>query len=299
TGSIAAGGTLGILIPPSIMLVLMAQQAEISVGKLFAAAIIPGFLLAFLYIMYILILCNFKPHLAPLVSKHELSEVSTRKLYLTCAKSLIPPALLVLAVLGSIFLGFATPTEASALGAFVSLLLIIIYRKFSWLKLYEACIQTAKTNAMVIFILCGASCFTVVFTSIGGEEIVTKLLVHSGLGKWPVFILMMFIVFLLGMFIDWLGIVLICLPIFLPIAEQLGFNKVWFVTIIAVNLQASFLTPPFGYALFYLSGITPSDINIIHIYKGIIPFVCLMLFGLFLCVIFPNIILWLPNLIVS
>lgn len=299
TGSIAAGGTLGILIPPSIMLVVMAQQAEVSVGELFAAAIFPGFILTFLYLLYIIILCYFKPNIAPSVSEDELSHLSNKTLYLYFLKALLPPSILVLGVLGSIFAGIATPTEAAGLGAFIAFLMVIAYKKFTWKGLFEACIQTAKTNAMVIFILCGASCFTAVFLGIGGGDVVTNFILGSGLGKWPIFFLMMLIVFLLGMFIDWLGIVLVCFPIFLPIAEQLGFNKIWFVIIIAVNLQASFLTPPFGYALFYLAGIAPSSVNITHIYKGIIPFVCLMLTGLVICVIFPELVLWLPRMIVT
>ena len=255
TGGIAAGGTLGILIPPSIMLVVMAQQAALSVGELFAAAVFPGFVLAFLYLTYIIILCWLKPEIGPAASEEELASISTINVLLKCLKSLVPPAVLVLGVLGSIFAGVATPTEAAGLGAFISFFMVIAYRKFSWAGLYKACVQTAKTNAMVIFILCGASCFTGVFLGIGGGEVVTDFILGSGLGRWEIFIIMMIIVFLLGMFIDWLGIVLICFPIFLPIAQQLEFNKLWFVVIIAVNLQASFLTPPFGYALFYLAGI--------------------------------------------
>ena len=299
TGGIAAGGTLGILIPPSIMLVVMAQQAALSVGELFAAAVFPGFVLAFLYLSYIIIVCWLRPEIGPAASEEELASISTINVLLKCLKSLVPPGVLVLGVLGSIFAGVATPTEAAGLGAFISFFMVIAYRKFSWSGLYRACVQTAKTNAMVIFILCGASCFTGVFLGIGGGEVVTDFILGSGLGRWQIFIIMMLIVFLLGMFIDWLGIVLICFPIFLPIAQQLEFNKLWFVVVIAVNLQASFLTPPFGYALFYLAGIAPSDINITHIYKGILPFVGLMLAGLTLCVLFPDLILWLPSVIVS
>lgn len=298
TGGIAAGGTLGILIPPSIMLVVMAEQATLSVGELFAAAVFPGFVLAFLYLSYILIACGINPEWGPPATKEELAAISFGKVLLKALKSLAPPAILVLGVLGSIFAGIATPTEAAGLGAFLTFFMVIAYRKFTWRGFYAACLQTAKTNAMVIFILCGASCFTAVFLGIGGGEVVTDFIVGSGLSKWSIFILMMVIVFFLGMFIDWLGIVLICFPIFLPIAEQLDFNKVWFVIMIAVNLQASFLTPPFGYALFYLSGIAPPGVNLSHIYRGIIPFVILMLIGLFICAFFPQLVLWLPGVLV-
>lgn len=297
TGGIAAGGTLGILIPPSIMLVVMAQQATLSVGELFAAAVFPGIVLTFLYLVYILVACGIKPEWGPPASKEELAAISTGKILLKALKSLLPPAILVLGVLGSIFSGVATPTEAAGLGAFLTFLMVIAYQKFTWVGFYRACIQTAKTNAMVIFILCGASCFTAVFLGVGGAEVVTEFIVGSGLSKASIFILMMVIVFFLGMFIDWLGIVLICFPIFLPISDQLGFNRIWFVIMIAVNLQASFLTPPFGYALFYLAGIAPAGVNLTHIYKGIIPFVILMLVGLAICAFFPELVLWLPQML--
>lgn len=299
TGGIAAGGTLGILIPPSIMLVVMAQQATLSVGELFAAAVFPGFVLAFLYLTYILIACWIKPDWGPPASEEELTAVSTSKVLLKCLKSLVPPAILVMGVLGSIFAGIATPTEAAGLGAFLTFLMVLAYRKFTWPGFYRACVQTAKTNAMVIFILCGATCFTGVFLGIGGGGVVTEFILGTGMGKWAIFALMMVIVFFLGMFIDWLGIVLICFPIFLPIAQQLGFNKVWFVIMIAVNLQASFLTPPFGYALFYLAGIAPAGVNLMHIYRGVVPFVVLMLVGLTVCILFPELVLWLPAVLVK
>lgn len=297
TGAIAAGGTLGILLPPSIMLVVMAQQATLSVGELFAAAIFPGLVLSFLYSVYILIVCGIKPEWGPPASREELAAISTGKILLKAAKSLIPPSILMLGVLGSIFAGVATPTEAAGLGAFLTFLMVIAYRKFTWSSFYGACIQTAKTNAMVIFILCGASCFTVVFLGLGGGDFVTDLIVGTGLSSGAIFVLMMVIVFFLGMFIDWLGIVLICFPIFLPIADQLDFNRTWFVIMIAMNLQASFLTPPFGYALFYLAGIAPVGVNLAHIYRGIIPFVILMLIGLCICAIFPGLVLWLPSML--
>ncbi len=299
TGGIAAGGTLGILIPPSIMLVVMAQQATLSVGELFAAAVFPGIVLAFLYLSYIVVACWAKPEWGPSASEEELAAVSTRKVLLQSVKSLVPPAILVLGVLGSIFLGVSTPTEAAGLGAFLTFFMVVAYRKFTWNGFYKACLQTAKTNAMVIFILCGASCFTGVFLGIGGGEVVTEFILGSGFGKWTIFAFMMVIVFFLGMFIDWLGIVLICFPIFLPIADQLEFNRVWFVVIIAVNLQASFLTPPFGYALFYLAGIAPPGVDLMHIYRGVVPFVLLMLVGLVICVLFPQLVLWLPSVLVQ
>ena len=298
-GSICAGGTLGILIPPSIMLVVMASQATLSVGKLFAGAIFPGFILSALYMGYIAIRCFLKPELGPPISREERAKVTNLQVAMMVLKSLVPPMVLILGVLGSIFLGVATPTEASGVGAFLAFLMVVAYRKFSWQGLYQAVMQTAKTTTMVIMILCGATCFTGVFLGVGGGDVVTSFVMELGLGKWGTFWVMMAIVFLLGMFIDWIGIVLICFPLFLPIAKQLGFDPIWFVIMMAVNLQASFLTPPFGYALFYIKGVDPEGIDIRKVYRGIIPFVILMVIGLLICASFPDAIMWLPNLLID
>jgi len=298
TGCIAAGGTLGILIPPSIMLVVMGSEATLSVGKLFAAAVIPGLILSTLYMVYVGVVCWLRHDWGPALSEEERTRYSTRQVLLRCLKSLVPPMLLILGVLGSIFTGIATPTEASGVGAFLAFLMVLAYRRFTWRGLYEAVLATAKITSMVIILLCGASCFTGVFLGIGGGEVVTSFLLGMGLGKWGTYAVMMLIVLILGMFIDWIGIVLICFPLFLPIAKELGFNKLWFVMMIAVNLQASFLTPPFGYALFYLKGVAPPEVTIEDIYKGIVPFVVLMIIGLVICTVFPQTVLWLPSTVV-
>ena len=296
TGVIAAGGTLGILIPPSIMLVVMGDQAGLSVGKLFMAAIIPGFILGILYMSYILVRCNLKPELGPPLSLEERAMVPVKKRVTMSVVYLIPPMVLILGVLGSIFFGIATPTEAAAIGAFLSLVMMFAYRRFSWGAFRVAVWQTAKTNCMVIVILCGATCFTGVFLGVGGGSVVSNLVLGLGLGKWGIFAVMMFIVFFLGMFLDWIGIVLIAFPLFLPIAQSLGFDPLWFVMMIAINLQASFLTPPFGYALFYLKGTAPEGVTLMHIYRGIIPFVLLMIVGLLICICLPQLTLWLPSI---
>jgi len=298
-GSICAGGTLGILIPPSIMLVVMASEATLSVGKLFAGAVIPGIILAGLYMVYVAIRCFLKPEMGPSVSKEERAQVTNIQLFFMVLKSLVPPMILILGVLGSLFFGVATPTEASGVGAFLAFIMVIAYRKFSWRGLYQAVVQTAKTNTMVLMILCGATCFTGVFLGVGGGDVVTDFVMGLGLGKWGTFWVMMAVVFILGMFIDWIGIVLICFPLFLPISKEFGFDPIWFVIMIAVNLQASFLTPPFGYALFYIKGVDPEGINIQEVYKGIVPFVALMILGLLICALFPQVVMWLPNLIVE
>lgn len=298
-GAIAAGGSLGILIPPSIMLVILGSYAQISVGQLFAAALMPGLLLATLYALYAGILTYFNPEYGPPVSEEELSQTSRKEITIMLLKMALPPIVLILGVLGSIFAGWATTTEAASLGAFLTLLMVIIYGKFSFKMLHEAVADTARTSAMVLFVVIGATAFTGVFMAIGGMRTVAGTLSALGLGPWGIFLLMMALTFILGMFLDWLGIVLICVPIFLPLATQAGFEPLWFVMMMALVLQTSFLTPPFGYALFYLEGVAPPGVTLGHIYRGVIPFVGLIIFGAVLCAIFPQIITWLPNLIFS
>jgi tripartite ATP-independent transporter DctM subunit len=298
-GAICAGGTLGILIPPSIMLVVMGSEASLSVGKLFAGAVIPGLILAALYTAYIAIRCYRNPEMGPPISQEELDQVTKKQIAFMVLKSLIPPVILILGVLGTLFTGIATPTEASGGGAFLAFLLVLAYGKFSWHNLQQAVVKTARTSTMVLIVLVGATCFTGVFLGNGGGDVVTEFVLGMGFGKWGTFAIMQIIVFVLGMFIDWIGIVLICFPLFLPIAEQIGFDKLWFVVIMAVNLQCSFLTPPFGYALFYLRGIAVEGVETIDIYKGIVPYVVLMIVGLIICTVFPQTVTWLPTLVVK
>ncbi|MBW2208466.1 MAG: TRAP transporter large permease subunit [Deltaproteobacteria bacterium] len=298
-GSICAGGTLGILIPPSIMLVVMADQGAVSVGKLFAGAVIPGLILSGLYILYILIHCYFKPQDGPAITKEEMAAVSKGQIAVMVIKSLIPPLILIMGVLGSIFMGLATPTEAAGVGAFLALCLSLAYGKFTWKGLYTSVVNTARTTSMVVIILVTASCFSSVFMGSGGGDVVQELILESGFGKWGMFIIMMIILFFLGMFIDWIGIILICFPLFLPIAADLGFDKIWFIVIMAVMLQDSFLTPPFGYALFYLKGVAPPEVSTADVYWGAFPFWRLMELGLIICVIWPGSITWLPSLLID
>lgn len=298
TGTVAAGGTLGIIIPPSIMLILMADQSNSSVGKLFAGGLIPGVLLAFLYFTYIAITTWLDPRKGPALSKEERAAVSTPQLIRMLLVSMVPPLLLIFGVLGSLWLGVATPTEASGIGAFVALLLMIAYGRFSWRSFVEAIRQSTRTSCMVIAVIIGASLFTVVFLGVGGGRVATDLVTaFADYGRWSVFAVMMLIVFALGFLIDWIGIILITFPIFLPIARSLGFDEVWFIIMIAVNLQASFLTPPVGYALFYIKGTAPSSVRLWDIYRGIVPFVALQIFGIVLLAMFPDLITFLPNLV--
>jgi tripartite ATP-independent transporter DctM subunit len=296
-GSICAGGTLGILIPPSIMLVLMGSYAGVPVGQLFMGALIPGALLSGLYILYIAVVCFIKPEWGPALTAEERAEVSTKQVIIDCLKNLFPPALLIASVLGAIFAGVATPTEAAGMGAFVALLMMIAYGRFSFKIIKDSVIATSTVTSMVLFIVVGATCFTGVFIGLGGDELVEVAILSVG-SKWGSFALMMLIVLFLGMFIDWIGITMICLPLFVPIARDLGFNELWFVMMIAMNLQMSFLTPPLGYAFFYFKGAggATSQIEMIEIYRGMIPFILIMLSALALCILFPQTVLYLPEM---
>ncbi|HON95912.1 MAG TPA: TRAP transporter large permease subunit, partial [Deltaproteobacteria bacterium] len=281
----------------SIMLVLMASEATISVGQLFAGAVIPGLILAALYMLYVGIRCVINPKLGPPISREERAAITNMQLFKMVMKSLVPPMILILGVLGSIFFGIATPTEAAGVGAFLAFIMVLAYGKFTWKGLYQAVMQSAKTNCMVIIILCGATCFTGVFLGIGGGDVVTDFVNGLGLGKWGTFWVMQLIVLVLGAFLDWIGIVLICFPLFLPIAQDLGFDSIWFVICMAVNLQASFVTPPFGYALFYIKGVDPDNIDIKEVYKGIVPFVLLIIVGLAIVTYFPQTVTWLGSFV--
>jgi len=295
SGAVCAGGTLGILIPPSIMLVLYGPMAEISVGKLFMAAIIPGLLLSGLYCTYIAIYCLLQPRKAPPVPLEErkVSFLKKTRLLLT---SLVPPAILVLSVLGSIFFGVAPPTEAAAVGAFAAMLLALAYRRLSFTALRETAFMTLKVTSKVIFVAVCAFMFVGVFLGLGGGNVVEDIILSSPGGKWGAFALIMFIVFLLGMFIDWLGIIFIMIPIITPIGPALGFDTLWLAMMICVNLQMSFLTPPFAYAIFFLRGAAPPELGVTtaDIIRGVIPYVFLIMIGLGLCIAFPQLILWLP-----
>jgi tripartite ATP-independent transporter DctM subunit len=299
SGIICAAGTLGILIPPSIMMVVyggLTGLKETSVGNLFAGAIFPGLILAGLYFLYIFIRCNLNPALGPPISKVEASRWSARQKWGMTLKSLVPPLALILAVMGTILAGVATPTEAAGLGAFGALVLAILNRKFSWEVLKLSCQSTLKTTSMVMMLFIGGTFFSTVFLSMGGGDVVADVLIGSGLNRWIVLIIMMAIVFLMGMFIDWAAILLVTVPIFMPIAMELDFNPLWFSILMCVNLQTSFLTPPFGYALFYFKGVAPESYSMTHIYKGIMPFVLLQLLAMVILSIFPAVTTWLPEL---
>ncbi len=302
TGTIAASGTLGILIPPSIMLVIMADLLSISVGNLFFGAVFPGLLLSALYLLYIAAFAALRPSAAPPLAASE-GPADPSGLVLLLLKSFFPPVFLIVLVLGSIFAGWATPTEAAGVGAAGTILLAAIKRRLDLHTLMEVCERTALTCAMIFFIFIGATAFSYVFRSLGGDYIVEDLIAASGLDSWGILLLIMAVVFLLGFFFDWVEITLIVLPIFAPLIKTLDFGThvakpeivYWFAILLAVNLQTSFLTPPFGFALFYMKGICPPNVRLAEIYRGIVPFVLLQLIGLGLCILFPEIVLWLPR----
>jgi tripartite ATP-independent transporter DctM subunit len=293
TGVVCAGGSLGILIPPSVMLVMYGPMANLSVAKLFAAALFPGLVLSFLYLLYIVVWCWLSPRSAPAISPEE--RAGGGKLLLRTALHMLPSFFLIVAVLGSIIGGIASPTEASGVGAFCAILVAAAYRKLNFQNVKEAAYTTLVVTAMVFFIIIGANIFNAVFLYLGGGVLIRDMLIALPLGKWFILATMMFILFILGFFISWQGLLYVIVPIFLPVAKALGFDALWFALLVCLNLQMSFLTPPFAYAIFFVKGAAPEEVTTLDIYRGVVPFVCLQALGLFVCVVFPEIILWLPR----
>jgi tripartite ATP-independent transporter DctM subunit len=297
-GIICSSGTLGILIPPSIMLVVyggLTGLKETSVGSLFAGAILPGILLSGLYLSYVAIRCALKPELGPPIPPDERTYSTAQKFTMTM-KSFVPPFGLILTVMGTILAGIATPTEAAALGCIGAMVLAIFNKKFTWEVIRQACDSTLRTTCMIMLLFVGGKLFSVVFLSMGGGDVVADMLLGMDVSPYVVLAIMMAVVFIMGMFIDWAAILLVVVPIFTPIAMDLDFNPLWFAMLVCVNLQTSFLTPPFGYALFYFKGVAPPEYTMSDIYRGIIPFVIIQVIGLALMVSFPQIITWLPDL---
>ena len=302
SGIVCASGTLGILIPPSIMLVLVGDILQISVGDLFMGAMFPGLVLGGLYVAYILTIAFLFPEKAPagVVDVND-----TRPLWLALAADLLAPVLLIMGVLGSIVVGIATPTEAAAIGAAGTMVIAAVSGQFTWENLKYCVYETSKTTAMILFVAIGATCFSVIFKRVGGDTMIEDAVLSIASGPYMTLFIILSLIFILGFFLEWIEISYIILPLFAPIIAALdfglGFNSgetlIWFAILVAICLQTSFLTPPFGYALFYLKGIAPPGVTMGDIYKSIIPFVVLQLTGLFLAVIFPNLVLWLPRLI--
>lgn len=297
TGTISASGTLGQIIPPSIVLVLLGDIIGVSVGDLFMGAVLPGLLLVGLYVIYILLFSQCRKECAPLIDDEEWAEIKRKGLLKRIMKALLPPVVLMVAVLGSIFAGVASPTEAAAVGASGAILLSIANGRFTLERLKQTMRTTTVLTSMVFIILVGASAFSLVFRGLGGDHLIRDLISNLEFGKWGILALVMGLIFVIGFFLDFIEITFIHIPVLAPIMASFGFDPLWFAVLFALNLQTSFMTPPFGFSLFYLKGVSPPEIRTGHIYRGVLPFVILQLIGLLLVVFFPALALWLPTVV--
>jgi tripartite ATP-independent transporter DctM subunit len=306
-GSLLAGGTLGILIPPSVMAIVYAVVAQQSLGELLMGSVFPGLLLSGLYILYVTVRCYINPALGPALPMEERVDMREK---IRLLRNTITPVLVIIIVLGVIFFGIATPVEAAGIGTFGALGVSALHRRLNWVNLYEAAIATLKATAMVMWIFFGATMFVGFFIVKGGQTFVANSILSTGLAPYGILFLMMLILFVLGMFLDWVGILLLTVPIFLPILKTLAFGglfgiagvspeklPLWYGVIFIVNMQMAFLSPPFGYSLFYLKSVAPPQITMAIIFKSAVPFICLQWVGLGLCIIFPDIVLWLPGIL--
>ena len=301
SGSVVAAGTLGILIPPSIMLVVYAPQAGLSIGQMFMAAFTPGLILSGSYIAYVGIKCFLNPKLGPPVSEEERSKLSFLPKMIRLLKSLLPPVLIILAVLGTIFLGIAPPTEAAAMGSLAAVLLAVAYRKMTWDIAKRAALETLRVSSFVLLIAGICYAYVGVFMSAGGGNVVKEAILAVPGGKWGSFLVIMLIVFLLGMFIEWIGIVFIIVPILSPVIVALGFDPLWAGMMVCINLQMAFQTPPMAMSVFVCQGTAPPELGVkLHdIIRGVIPFIAIISFWLVMFSIYPQLITWLPNLMMK
>ncbi|MBT5543782.1 MAG: TRAP transporter large permease subunit [Desulfobacula sp.] len=291
-GSVMAGGVLGEIIPPSIIMILFAMIGKISVGQLFIGGAVPGFVCAFLYIVYIVIRAHLQPDFAP-SAKRKMN--LPLKLKLKSLAEVIAPSLLVILVLGTIFMGIATPSEAAALGVVGSIIICAAYGKLTFKIMKDSCFETIKITSMALWIFLPAILFGIFYTMVGVQDAILDLLGHWELNRWLVLILMQVILFVFGMFMDDYAIVFICAPIFLPVAEALGFDKIWFSILFILNMQVAYLTPPFGWASILLKSVVPEEIKMIDIWKATPPFIIIQLLVLILAMIFPQLVMWLPS----
>ncbi|MGB0562735.1 MAG: TRAP transporter large permease [Spirulinaceae cyanobacterium] len=295
TGVIVASGTLGQIIPPSVVLVVLGDQLGISVGDLFIGSLIPGLLMSGAFALHVLIVALLRPDVAPALPA-EVRNIGGAALVLRVVTVMLPPLGLILLVLGSIFFGLATPTEAGAVGSLGAIALAGLNRRLDWAALKNACDATLRISSMVIFILIGSTAFSLVFRALHGDRFMFDLLANLPGGQWTFLLVNMLTVFILGFFIDFFEIAFIVIPIFAPIAQVLGLDLLWYGVILGANLQTSFLTPPFGFALFYLRGVAPPEVKTAEIYRGAIPFILLQLLVLVLIILFPPLVTFLPNL---
>lgn len=291
-GAICAGGTLGILIPPSIVTIVYAITAQVSIGKMFAAGIVPGVILAGSYSLYILVRTRLNPSLAPIP---EAGEPVALKVKLASLKSLILPALVIIGVLGSIYTGIATPTEAAAVGVLGALLSSLITGRLSRGMLSEAAHDTLRVTAMILWITIGARAFISVFVATGGADSILDFVQNLEASRWMILAVMVGILVFLGLFLDEIGIILLCVPVFMPIIKVLEFDPIWFGVLFMITAQMAYITPPFGYTLFYLKAVLPDGISIRQVYRGVIPFFLIQVVVLLLFVLFPGVVTWLPN----
>jgi tripartite ATP-independent transporter DctM subunit len=293
SGVITAGGTLGILIPPSILLIVYAATASVSVVKLYAAAIIPGFTLAFLYLIYIIVRATLNPSLCP--KPKDVEQYTLWESIVLVFKAFVPLAALIMAVLGSILFGLATPSEAAAMGALGGIILAIVYRAFTWQRLRESVYLTARTSAMVCFLFVGAATFASVFSYLGGEHVVKDFMLALNLSPVQFLLLSQLLIFVLGWPLEWSEIIIIFVPIFLPLLPLYGIDPILFGILIAINLQTSFLTPPMAMSAYYLKGVAPKSLQLVTIFKGCMPFVGMVLFTLAMTYVYPSMVTYLPD----
>lgn len=298
SGVICAGGSLGTIIPPSVVVILLGPVANVSIGDLMFGMLIPGLLLALLYILYIVILCLVRPQAGPSIPPSPDDPPFLEKVRIS-AIALWPPMLLIMAVLGSIMFGVAAPTEAAALGALGALLLSIIYGDFSLRVLNESLIKTLKITVMILTILMAGNMFAGVFIASGGVQTTEKLIAAANLGPWLTLSVFLFICFLAGFILDWISILLIFIPVFIPIVKTMGFDPVWFCVLFLIIIQTSYLSPPMAPAIFYLRGIAPPEITIRHMFLGVVPFIVMQFFCLLVVAAFPQLVLWLPSVLLG
>ena len=286
------GGALGILIPPSVPMIIYATLTGESIGGLFAGGVLPGLLLTLIFILYIGIRCFFQPALGPALPKEERATWEEK---FASLRAVVLPIMIIVMVLGSIYAGVCTATEAATLGVLGAFISAAVYRKLNWQMFKESCFRTASLTAMIIWILIGAYCFTSVYTGTGAHELMEHLLLSIPGGRYAILFTMQVVFFILGCILDPAGIIMICTPVFVPVIKSLGFDPLWFGVLFIMNMEMGYLTPPFGFNLFYMKAIAPPTVTMTDIYRSIIPFVALQGVGLIIVIIFPEIALWLPK----
>ncbi len=297
-GTICAGGSLGTIIPPSVVIVVYGPVAGLSVGKLLMAAVLPGVMLSLIYICYILIRCYLRPQDGPGLPKGEMSMPARELLWLTLT-SMLPALGLIFSVMGTILLGLASPTEAAAMGAFGALILSAAYRKLNWKNFFGACLTTLRVSCMCMLLLTGGTMYTGVFLGMGGGDVTEQVLQAMSLTPSMTLVLFLGVAFVMGFLLDWISVLLIFVPIFTPLVIKMGFDPIWFSILFLIVIQTSYLTPPMAPAIFYLKGIVPPEIRLGHMFRGVLPYVALQLVGIGIIVLFPQLALWLPKIMIG